>query len=130
MDQDKTTRPVILLVDDDQDVRETFAEILEDDGFEVRVAADGRQAMTLLATVRPCLILLDWMMPVMSGEQVLAAIRADASLAKIPLMVLTASHPKEVAAMGAPVLRKPVTLEDLVQLVRKHCDGPGAPHRG
>src|SRR4051812_24486331 len=83
---------VLLVVDDDEMVRDAAVESLRDQGFQVHAATNGLEALDLLATIRPDLIVTDWMMPVMSGAELVAALRADAALAKIPVIVFTASH--------------------------------------
>jgi adenylate cyclase len=87
----------------------------------VRTVGDGQEALTMLASVRPDLILLDWGMPRMSGEQFLAVLKADASLSTIPVVVVTASHRREVTALGVQFIQKPISLERLIQVAREHC---------
>jgi len=112
------SRPaLILVVDDDEPTRDATAERLKDAGFEVRGASNGRDALELLATLRPDLIILDWKMPVMSGEELLAALRADASLASIPAVILTALRPWEITVMDATILHKPVQMKELLKVV-------------
>jgi len=117
-------RPV-LVVDDDEDVRDVVALVLDDAGFAVELAADGREALRRLREggTTPCLILLDLMMPVMDGYRFRAEQRADAALAAIPTLVFTAGGiGPEVDALGAiAVIRKPVDLKRLLELIRAHC---------
>jgi CheY-like chemotaxis protein len=83
--------PDILLVDDDADIREALKLALELEGYDVALARDGGEAWALLdRDVRPCLVLLDLAMPVLSGPELLARIRADARLAALPIVILTA----------------------------------------
>src|SRR5689334_12220239 len=83
----------ILIVDDDLDVREALAETLEDRGFNVVTAENGHDALRLLRTtnVRPSVILLDLMMPIMDGYTFLEEQRKDPALA-IPVAIITAAH--------------------------------------
>ena len=81
----------ILVVDDDADLRQTLQLLLDDSGYRVTAAASGQAALDqLLAGARPDLILLDLMMPEMNGWQFLERARADASLAAIPVVIMTA----------------------------------------
>ena len=118
--------PLVLIVDDDEDVRESLKEAVELIGREVETAPDGAAALEALAhLVRPCLILLDLVMPRMDGWRFLAKLRADAQLADIPVVVVSAhagTHPPE-GADG--LLSKPLDLGDLSQTVLAHC--PNAP---
>jgi len=115
------TRPV-LVVDDDPDIRETLRFVLEDAGYPVYLAENGKEALDLLAEIepRPGLILLDLMMPIMSGDEVLRALKAVHALAAIPVTVVTASGapmPKEASSM----LKKPLDLDALLRVVKHSC---------
>lgn len=79
--------PVVLTIDDDQFVRESLANFLEDFGYTVLQAADGLQGLELLAAHRPDLILVDLRMPRMDGLQVLAKVQEVAP--EIPIMVVS-----------------------------------------
>ncbi len=85
----------LLLVDDDERVREALVALLEAQGYPVVGAANGREALDVLRVrgLRPGLILLDLMMPVMDGWQFRAAQLADAELATVPVVVFSA-HPR------------------------------------
>jgi CheY-like chemotaxis protein len=112
--QTAAARPSVLVVDDDQAIREVIAEVLRDEGYEVVCAENGVQALhELRKNRRPDLMLLDLMMPVMSGWEVLEEIQADEQLARIPVVV--------VSAMSAPGVRehlaKPIDLERLLATV-------------
>jgi CheY-like chemotaxis protein len=119
-------RPV-LVVEDDQDIRDVIAGVLEDEGYVVAVAGHGREALDALRRgLRPRLILLDIMMPIMSGREFRAAQLADAELAGIPVVVLTAGgRAREIAAeIGAQAyLSKPLDLAKLTELVGRGVRG-------
>ena len=87
------------MVDDDALIRDTLATALGDEGYAVRVAADGRAALDTIGHWRPDVIVLDLMMPVMDGPAFRAAQRATAETAQIPVIVLSAAH--EVHARAA-----------------------------
>jgi CheY-like chemotaxis protein len=108
----------VLVVDDDPDIRETLREVIEAEGFAVVCAANGRAALEALGRgVRPSLVVLDLMMPAMSGWELLAAIRADRSLADLPVAVISAGG--RTPPPGATCfLRKPIDLDTLIDLVR------------
>jgi CheY-like chemotaxis protein len=116
----------VLVVDDDAAIREALEAVLEDEGYVVRGAANGREALALLRTgVRPpAVILLDLMMPVMSGWDFRAEQQGDPALASIPVVVLSADRDvaTKAAALQVPgYLAKPVNLDVLLDVVREYC---------
>ena len=116
------TGKTILIVDDERDIRETLQEILEMEGFQTLVAANGKEALERLRLVeRPCLILLDMMMPVVNGWEFLAEREKDESLARIPVVVVTATGKKMVPAQIDEYIKKPVELDELMLVVKKYC---------
>jgi CheY-like chemotaxis protein len=113
----------ILVVDDDPDIRETLAELLQEEGYGVTSAAHGGEALSALRTEpRPGLILLDLMMPIMDGWQFRAEQRRDASIASIPVVIISATGRDDVvSALGAAqFLKKPINLEQLLAAVEQH----------
>lgn len=119
----ETPLAVILVVDDNTDAREVLCAVLEHEGYRAVAAAGGAEALELLAHIaRPALILLDLMMPGMSGLEVVAALQADEGLASIPVIFVSAAP--EIAASGARFLRKPVLHEDLFRVVQEFCGTP------
>lgn len=116
-----STETIILVVEDDADIRNALADILIDEGYTVRVAAHGAEGLDeLRRTPRPNLILLDLMMPIMSGWQMRRAQLGDPGLAHIPVAVITADslaerRNPELAADA--FLVKPVDLEQLIATV-------------
>jgi CheY-like chemotaxis protein len=118
------TRWTILLVDDDDDTRTCVKSVLEGEGYKVLSARNGREALDELArSEAPALVLLDLMMPVMSGWEVLEAIEAVPRLRALPIVVFTAAGEPAARerAIGRPVLRKPIDLDLLLQMVHKFC---------
>ncbi|MBW3554069.1 MAG: response regulator [Gemmatimonadetes bacterium] len=103
---------VVLVTDDDPDVRSIFRTILEDRGFSVLVAASGTAAVRLARRHHPDLIFMDLMMPAMSGWEAAAALKAaGGEVAKIPVVAVTALEPDPESIRGArfcAVLTKPV----------------------
>ncbi|HSN28564.1 MAG TPA: response regulator [Kofleriaceae bacterium] len=117
---------VVLVVEDDPDIRATLCEALEDNGYKAVAASNGVEALDYLrgANDRPCLILLDLMMPVMDGQTFREQQRADQALADIPVVVVSAYRDldKYRAELATDCLSKPVRLDTLLQTARKHCD--------
>ena len=109
-------RPKVLIVDDNSDVRRLYALGLNQRGFEVKLAANGAEAVERVAAERPDIILLDWVMPLMDGGEVLNRIR-EATGADIPVIVIS-GHPQPEESQGdARIhswLTKPITIEQLV----------------
>jgi CheY-like chemotaxis protein len=111
----------ILVVEDDLDARESLRDILHDEGYAVHTAADGQEALGVLARIPlPCVILLDLMMPGMNGWDFLDAL-GDA-LGEIPVVIVSAYQ----APAGFPVLPKPVDLDELLRVVEKYCSKKGS----
>ncbi|QRN93956.1 response regulator [Archangium violaceum] len=112
----------MLVVDDDPDILEALSEILEAEGFEIRRARNGKEALERLEPEPPQLILLDLMMPVMDGWEFAQRMRQKPSVANIPLIVLSAdrnvgSKATDIGAVGH--LAKPFELNDLLDMVRR-----------
>lgn len=117
----------VMIVDDDGDIREAIAEALSDQSYGVVEAANGEEALAHLrggTHDRPCVILLDIMMPVMDGWQFRDAQRSDPAIKDIPVVVLSAHASISEAANDMAVtdfLRKPVKLETLLAAVARYC---------
>ena len=110
----------VLVVDDDELIRDTLATALSDEGYAVRVAGDGRAALDTLGEWLPDLIVLDLMMPVMDGQAFRAAQRSEEITADIPVIVLSAAHNvlARAADLGAAaVFPKPFDLGTLLDAV-------------
>lgn len=119
----------VLVVDDDQAIRESLVEILEERGCHAVGAANGQQAMDLLERQavdhRMCLILLDLMMPVMDGRAFREEQLKRAGLAEIPVVLISAfqdAATSEGSAMNAvEVLIKPLQIKDVMRLAKRFC---------
>ncbi|HEY8648405.1 MAG TPA: response regulator [Candidatus Limnocylindria bacterium] len=114
----------VLVVDDHEDIRNTLTVALDDEGYEVRAAANGREALTVLDEWTPCVILLDLMMPVMDGwafrEEQLR--RHDGEAA--PVVILSAAGELDkhaVALSAAGVIAKPFDIDRVVEAVAAVC---------
>ncbi len=109
-------RQTILVADDEAAHRELVKGILEDEGYGVRCAENGREALALIRKERPGLILLDLLMPVMSGYEFLRHLWADPELENIPTVVVSAAHePHRAGTVG--FLPKPIQVADLLAMV-------------
>lgn len=117
----------VLVVDDDRDIRETMTAVLEDLGYKVYEASNGREALHWLRTVPECMVvLLDLNMPIMDGFDVLRAVRHDMSLQRgHAFLVVTAyTHrpiPPDIAdlfqGMSIPFVPKPFDVDELLDKV-------------
>jgi len=111
----------ILLVEDDIDVREALAETLREEGYSVDCANDGVDALSYLRRGgQPGLILLDLMMPRMSGSEFRTLQRTDPLLAQFPVVLLSADgrmREKAVALETAGAIRKPIDLDELLRVI-------------
>jgi CheY-like chemotaxis protein len=120
----------VLIVEDDPDVREMLAALLVQEGFHAVAAEDGLEALHLLRAVRhrapqvPCLILLDLMMPRLSGHEFRRAQLGDPTVASVPVAVMSGAVDLEqrAHALGAvATLTKPIDCERLLKVVRRYC---------
>jgi CheY-like chemotaxis protein len=119
---DSTERRTVLLVEDDLDIRDVLQDVLEGEGYDVIPAANGKQALDFLTLNDPPgadLVILDLMMPMVSGWEVLERMARDRRLAGIPVIVVSAVA-REKPPRAYTFLRKPFTLETLSRAVR-HC---------
>jgi len=115
----------VLIVDDDEGVRDTLREVIEMIGCSAATATNGAEALDILAVRLPCLIILDLLMPVMSGEEMIDAMRKEPSYARLPVLIST-SAPGQ-APPGLPVLAKPIDIEKLWSWMRRSCTCLTAP---
>jgi CheY-like chemotaxis protein len=109
-------RASVLVVDDDEAIRDVIAEVLRDEGYSVICAENGAEALRAIGRERhPDLVLLDLMMPVMSGWEVLEHLQESEELKRIPVVI--------VSAMTAPGvsehLAKPIDLDRLLETVSR-----------
>ena len=118
----------VLIVEDDEDFRALMREALEREGFRVREAHDGQEALAVLRASEGsrCLVLLDLMMPGMTGWEFVAAVRSDPRLRANPI-VLTTVVPEDAPWAVDAILQKPFDLETLVQTVERYCSRDPVP---
>jgi DNA-binding response OmpR family regulator len=112
----------VLIVDDEYGLAEMAGELLAMAGFTVATAINGRLALATLNSMRPDVILLDVMMPIMSGAEVLRALRADQSHRDIPVIMMSAAGrenvPEDLLPSIAAFLQKPFTYDELLTALR------------
>jgi CheY-like chemotaxis protein len=117
-------RPLrVLLVEDTENLRYAFGVLLRMNGYEVREAKDGREALGCLAKFRPQVIVTDLMMPIMGGQELIGRLRADPQTAAIPIVAITADGTEQAelqarAAGALTVIIKPVNLPVLLDAIR------------
>lgn len=121
MAYDKT----ILVVDDEPDVVSLLEATLKGDGFNVLTAYDGIAALDLCSTEKPDLVLLDIMMPMMSGYEVCEQIKANPMTQLIPVLCISSAHTPEARAQSirvgaAELIKKPFLPKELIAQIRRH----------
>lgn len=115
-----------LVVEDDLDIRETFQTVLNLEGYNVFTASNGKEGLEQLRHMpRPCLILLDLMMPIMNGNEFLTALEHDESLSKIPVIVVSAFTSRLQSNHARGMISKPVNLNQLLSVTQQYCGKKG-----
>jgi DNA-binding response OmpR family regulator len=122
-------RKCILVIDDEPDTADMFAEMMQLDGYRVLVSYGGAQALRLIARERPDLVMLDMMMPNISGMDVLQFMRRDPRLEHIPVLVVSARSKRDDIQAGLEAganqyLTKPVSYRELHSAVEEATRGP------
>ena len=121
------SRP-ILVVDDDDDVRNMLCAVLAAEGYSVVGAADGVEALTSMRHNPPALAVVDMMMPRMDGEQLIRAMSEDAALVRVPVAIMsgqtTPTTPTGPLPRVSARLIKPFELDELLTLVHRFADPP------
>lgn len=128
------SQPHILVVDDDQEIRETLRQALEDEGYEVYEAEDGAEALDILReSVLPFVVVLDLRMPRLTGDALLRRVNRKEHLpAQHTFLLVTANHEllspvslRLLERMDVPVVAKPFDLDHLLDLVARAADTLG-----
>jgi CheY-like chemotaxis protein len=111
----------VMVIEDDADIRAALVELLEGEGYIVDAAENGADALARLSEIaRPCVILLDLMMPVMNGWQFLATRKDSTELSHIPVVVVSAMSQRTPASVEA-IVPKPVDVSALLGVIEKLC---------
>lgn len=123
-------RPKILLAEDEEHIAKLVAFKLEREGFDVRVAPNGEEALRMLAEGGWTLVILDVMMPLIDGWEVLRRTRESPATATLPVLMLTAKGGRKDMASAAELgatryLRKPFDPSELAKVVREMSDAGG-----
>lgn len=124
-----TANAQVLVVDDEPAIQRLISALLKTEGYEVRTARDGQEALNLLQDWEPDLIVLDLMMPVMDGRAFRAAQLQLDPATTVPLIVLTAHRTDHGAADGlgaAAVLTKPFEIDELIEAVDRSLRARGS----
>ena len=114
----------VLVVEDHADLREMLAVLLTSEGFDVQTARNGAEALARLDESRPSVILLDLMMPVMTGDEFRARQLADPRYRDVPVICMTAAHDGRDRAQSLRAdayFQKPVDFDRLLYAVREHA---------
>lgn len=116
-----TTKSTILVVEDEQESRDSLREILEFEGYQVETAVNGQEALVALSAGgdRICIVLLDLFMPVMDGWQVIDQLRAEGRLGSTQIVIITSAPYR--APAGLPVFQKPLDLDKVIGEVQRLC---------
>lgn len=121
----QASQGTILVIEDDQAIRDTFIEILETEGYRVASASNGHEGLVYLKTHElPCLILLDLMMPVKDGFEFRAEQSCNTLWSEVPTIIMSADDRARgrVATAGRiDFLRKPIDLDELLAMVGRYC---------
>lgn len=119
----------VLIVDDEELIRDTLREVVEMTGCSALCAANGAEALKLLAQANACLVILDLKMPVMGGQEFLEAVAQEPSFAAVPVVISTSAP--HLAPAGFSVIPKPIDIERVFAIVRRCCTcgaaSPAAP---
>ncbi len=123
------TPPTIFVVDDDEFQRKLTAQILESEGYRIRGAASGSEAISALSRAAPDLVLMDYLMPDMNGLEVLSRLKADPRLGSIPVIMITGNSERGIVLdsrkLGAAdFLVKPFDRPTLLGKIARALNGP------
>ncbi len=124
MSENKNCCQAILVVEDDSDIRNALIDMLESEGYHAESAANGKEALDLLHTIqKPCLVLLDMMMPIMNGREFLDEVMKDSYLAPIPVLVVSAIADRTTTKGAIGFIKKPVDIDTILKIVNQYCEG-------
>lgn len=120
----------VLIVEDDEIIRTLLSEALREEGLDIYEAENGQDGLNILDTMpRPCLILLDFMMPVMNGREFMEKKQQDDLLSAIPVVLVSAfeDRSKSIGAIG--YVKKPIEFDSLMKFLTRYCDEKNTENR-
>jgi CheY-like chemotaxis protein len=126
----KRANETVMVVDDDPLIRESLSELLDEKGYSVLKAENGRKALDVLKSIPqpPCMVVLDLAMPVVNGREFLKFRAADPALRQIPVVVVSGSLVPPMPLEGVEAfLPKPVEVDRLLAIIRRTCDQQRSP---
>lgn len=107
----------ILIVDDEQAILDFVEAVLEDAGYDVVTAPDGRAALRMVHQRMPSLVLTDLMMPLMDGQALCSSLRAEPMTAELPILLMTAAYHPPIYAEFNAIIDKPFGIDELLEHV-------------
>ena len=114
-------------MEDEEIIRENLKALLELEGYPVYTASNGEEGLCVLRTMpRPCLVLLDLLMPVMDGMEFLKAKNHEDAIAAIPVCIVSGVADKPNLPGASGFIKKPIDFDGLLKFVRKYCNNPSA----
>jgi len=112
-------RSYVLIVDDEEEARESLRDVVELVGCSALLAGSAQEALALLAKGRPCLMVVDLMMPGMTGAQLIEVMNREPAFRAVPVVISTSAP--ERAPRGVPLLPKPIDIDALCGMLRRLC---------
>lgn len=112
----------ILIVEDDIDIRSALVQILHLEGYSTAEASNGKEALEYIRNnPSPCMVLLDMMMPVMSGRQFLDAFQDEPNSTTVPVVIISAIADRVDTTGAKEFIKKPLEISRLLEVVAKYC---------
>lgn len=124
--QSRSIHPLVLVVDDEASLRSLLRELLEDAGYAVITAENGRAALSLLQYERPALVLTDYTMPALDGPSLIHRLRSSPATRHIPIIAMSATRPPASLRGDVPFIEKPFDIDDVLEAIALHTAGPYA----
>ncbi len=116
----RTRKPVVLVVDDEPPILHVVQDVLEDEGFSVLVAPDGREGLAIAVRERPDVIITDFMLPGINGRALRERLKHDPRTARIPVLLMSAAYKPQPEDGFVDVITKPFSIDELVQRAYQH----------
>jgi len=119
----------ILIVEDEDIIRENLKALLEMEGYPVFTACNGEDGLRTLRTMpRPCLVLLDLLMPIMNGMEFLEAKSHEDAIAAIPVCIVSGVAERPDMSKASGYIKKPIEFDGLLKFIRKFCSNSDGGH--